>query len=90
MMNDVRAREKMSQAAVAVLDEIVNRAEMLTNVTGMKPTVFMNRGTARLFAGGLWVEYQKINLKNVDKMMLAGYDVTICDVKDGVYVGYRI
>ena len=29
-------------------------------------------------------------MNDVDRMRIDGYDVTICDVEDGVYVGYRI
>jgi hypothetical protein len=52
-MNDEKARERMRNLTVDMLQKIMTQAEMLENVTGMKPTVFMSRGMARLFAGGL-------------------------------------
>lgn len=89
-MNNEQAREKIRMITVEMLHKIMMQAEMLENVTGMKPVVFMSRRTARLFAAGWPLEYERIELEAVDRMRLDGYDVTICDVEDGVYVGYRI
>jgi hypothetical protein len=89
-MNDEKARERMRNLTVEMLHKILMQAEMLENVTGMKPVLFMSRRTARLFAAGWPLEYKKVEPDGVERIRIEGYDVTICDVEDGVYVGYRI
>jgi hypothetical protein len=89
-MNDEKARERMRNLTVDILHKIMMQAEMLENVTGRKPVLFMNRRTARLFAAGWPLEYKKVEPDGVERIRIEGYDVTICDVEDGVYVGYRI
>lgn len=89
-MNNEQAREKIRMLTVDMLHKIMMQAEMLENVTGMKPVLFMSRRTARLFAAGWPLKYERIELEDVDRMRIAEYDVTICDVEDGVYVGYKI
>lgn len=89
-MNDEKARERMRNLTVDMLHKILMQAEMLENVTGMKPVLFMSRRTARLFAAGWPLKYERFELEDVDRMRIDGYDVTICDVEDGVYVGYKI
>jgi hypothetical protein len=89
-MNDEKARERMRNLTVDMLHKILMQAEMLENVTGMKPVLFMSRRTARLFAAGWPLEYKKVEPDGVERIRIEGYDVTICDVEDGVYVGYRI
>lgn len=89
-MNDEQAREKIRMLTVDMLHKILMQAEMLENVTGMKPVLFMSRRTARLFAAGWPLEYKKVEPDGVERIRIEGYDVTICDVEDGVYVGYRI
>lgn len=89
-MNDGGARERMEQVMVDLLGRIMTQAEMLENVTGMKPVLFMSRRTARLFAAGWPLEYKAVEPDGVERIRIEGYDVTICDVEDGVYVGYRI
>lgn len=89
-MNDEKARERMRNLTVEMLHKILMQAEMLENVTGMKPVLFMSRRTARLFAAGWTLEYKAVEPDGVERIRIEGYDVTICDVEDGVYVGYRI
>lgn len=89
-MNNEQAREKIRRLTVEMLHKIMMQAEMLENVTGMKPVLFMSRRTARLFAAGWPLKFERIELEDVDQMRIAGYDVTICDVEDGVYVGYKV
>ena len=89
-MNDKKARERMRNLTVEMLHKILMQAEMLENVTGMKPVLFMSRRTARLFAAGWPLKFERIEMEDVGLMRIAGYDVTLCDVEDGVYVGYRI
>lgn len=89
-MNDEKARERMRNLTVDMLHKIMMQAEMLENVTGRKPVLFMNRRTARLITAGWPLKYERIETVDVDRMRIAEYDVTICDVEDGVYVGYKI
>ena len=89
-MNDEKARERMRMLTVDMLHKIRMKAEMLENVTGRKPVVFMNRRTARLIAAGWPLEYKKVEPNGVERIMIERYDVTICDVEDGVYVGYKL
>lgn len=89
-MNDEKVRERMRNLTVEMLHKISIQAEMLENVTGMKPVLFMSRRTARLFAAGWPLKFERIEMEDVDLMRIAGYDVTLCDVEDGVYVGYKI
>lgn len=89
-MNDEKAREKIRMLTVDMLHEIMMQAEMLENVTGMKPVLFMSRRIARMIAASWPLEYKADEPNGVERIRIEGYDVTICDVEDGVYVGYRI
>ena len=72
------------------LSKIMDEAEMLESVTGMRPVLFMNRRIARFLAAAWPMEFKKLELEDVEQVRINEYDVVICDTDDGVYVGYKI